>query len=180
MSEVAGGGPEREGGRLNLLLALAFLVVMAGAVVDLVLDDPESWLSAHVILEGAIAAMSLGLALFLWRRWHRTAHSLREARSSLEERRAERDAWRRSARSLLEGLGRAIDEQFRTWELTPSEREVALHLLKGHTHKNIARRTDRSPQTVRQHAAAVYRKADLSGRAELSAFFLEGLMLPGG
>jgi hypothetical protein len=31
---------------------------------------------------------------------------------------------------------------------------------------------------VRQHAAAVYKKGELSGRAELSAFFLEDLMLP--
>jgi hypothetical protein len=38
--------------------------------------------------------------------------------------------------------------------------------------------TERSPQTVRQHAAAMYWKAKLSGRAELSAFFLEDLMLP--
>jgi hypothetical protein len=33
---------------------------------------------------------------------------------------------------------------------------------------------------VRQHAAAVYKKGDLRGRAELSAFFLEDLMLPEG
>jgi len=32
---------------------------------------------------------------------------------------------------------------------------------------------------VRQHAATVHGKADLTGRAELAAFFLEDLMLPG-
>jgi hypothetical protein len=32
--------------------------------------------------------------------------------------------------------------------------------------------------TVRQHAVAVYRKSGLAGRAELSAFFLEDLLLP--
>jgi hypothetical protein len=31
---------------------------------------------------------------------------------------------------------------------------------------------------VRQHAVSVYRKSGLAGRAELSAFFLEDLMLP--
>ena len=63
-------------------------------------------------------------------------------------------------------------------ELTPAEREVAILLLKGHSHKRIARLTERSDQTVRQHATAVYRKSGLSGRAELAAFFLEDLMLP--
>jgi hypothetical protein len=32
---------------------------------------------------------------------------------------------------------------------------------------------------VRQHAGVVYQKAGLGGRAELSAFFLEDLLLPG-
>jgi len=36
----------------------------------------------------------------------------------------------------------------------------------------------RRERTVRQHAVAVYRKSGLSGRAELSAFFLEDLLLP--
>jgi hypothetical protein len=31
---------------------------------------------------------------------------------------------------------------------------------------------------VRQHAVSVYRKSGLAGRAELSAFFLEDLLLP--
>ena len=37
---------------------------------------------------------------------------------------------------------------------------------------------DRSERTVRQHAVSVYRKSGLAGRAELSAFFLEDLLLP--
>jgi DNA-binding CsgD family transcriptional regulator len=76
-------------------------------------------------------------------------------------------------------MGHAIDRQFEAWELTPAERDVALLLLKGYSHKAIAKHTSRSPQTVRQHAATVYRKGSLAGRAELSAYFLEDLMLPG-
>ena len=51
-------------------------------------------------------------------------------------------------------------------------------LLKGYGHKQIAAQTGRSERTVRQHAGVVYEKAGISGRAELSAFFLNGLMLP--
>jgi len=64
------------------------------------------------------------------------------------------------------------------WGLTPAEREVALLLLKGQSHKQIAYTTGRSERTVRQHAVAVYQKSGLSGRAELAAFFLEDLLLP--
>jgi DNA-binding NarL/FixJ family response regulator len=50
--------------------------------------------------------------------------------------------------------------------------------LKGFSHKEIGNLTGRSERTVRQHSIAVYRKSGLSGRAELSAFFLEDLLLP--
>jgi DNA-binding NarL/FixJ family response regulator len=71
-----------------------------------------------------------------------------------------------------------VDEQMGRWGLTPAEREVALLLLKGHGHKQIASATGRSERTVRQHAIAVYRKAGVGGRAELAAFFLADLELP--
>jgi DNA-binding NarL/FixJ family response regulator len=55
---------------------------------------------------------------------------------------------------------------------------VALLLLKGHGHKQIAAMTGRSERTVRQHAVAVYEKSGLHGRAELAAFFLDAVPLP--
>jgi len=73
--------------------------------------------------------------------------------------------------ALLEALRKATSD-------TPAERDVALALLKGRSHKAIAHESGRSERTVRQHAVAVYQKSGLGGRTELSAFFLEGLMLP--
>lgn len=172
--EIGGG----EGGRMRWILVVALGAIALGGTTDLVLDQPESWLSAHVIFELLMIAGAAVLATSLWLGWWHAARSARELRLSLEARREERDAWRESAEQALVGLGVAIDRKFDEWELTPTEREVALYLLKGYTHKGIARITHRSHQTVRQHAAAVYRKAELSGRAELAAFFLEGLMLP--
>jgi DNA-binding NarL/FixJ family response regulator len=71
-----------------------------------------------------------------------------------------------------------VDAQFRAWQLTPAEREVALLLLKGYSHKHVASATGRSERTARQHATAVYQKAGLGSRAELAAYFLEDLLLP--
>lgn len=171
---MAGRGVERT----TLVAALALLVVVVGGVIDLILDDPERWWTPHVVFEIGLIGAALGLSVWLWRGWATTATSLASTRAALEERGAERDAWRRSARAALEGLGREIDRQFRAWGLTPAEREVALLLVKGYSHKEIAALTDRSERTARQHAVAVYRKAGLGGRAELAAFFLEDLLLP--
>jgi hypothetical protein len=51
-------------------------------------------------------------------------------------------------------------------------------LLKGFSHKEIARLRRTSEMTVRQQATAVYQKSGLGGRAELSAFFLDDLLRP--
>jgi DNA-binding CsgD family transcriptional regulator len=164
--------------RLRLILALVLLAIVVGGTVDLVLDAPTTWLSAHVLFEALLIAGALVMATTLWLGWWRSARAAAALRVSLEAHRQERDEWRASARVALEGLGRAIDAQFRSWRLTPTEREVALMLLKGYGHKEIAALTGRSERTVRQHAGVVYDKGGLAGRAELAAFFLNDLMLP--
>jgi DNA-binding CsgD family transcriptional regulator len=169
---------DEHGTRLRLLLAAALLSIIVGGTLDLWMDRPRDWLSFHVVFETLMIAGALLMATTLWLGWWRAERTLVELRRSLQARGAERDEWKRSARTALEGLGEAIDAQFRAWELTPAEREVALLLLKGYSHKHVAEATGRGERTARQHAAAVYRKSGLAGRAELAAFFLEDLMLP--
>jgi DNA-binding CsgD family transcriptional regulator len=91
---------------------------------------------------------------------------------------AEAARWRGEARDLLSGLGAALDRQFGRWSLSPAEKEVALLLLKGLSHKEVAQVRSITEATARQQARAVYRKAGLSGRNDLAAFFLEDLLLP--
>jgi DNA-binding CsgD family transcriptional regulator len=164
--------------RLRLLLAVALAAIIVGGTVDLLLDEPETWLSFHVIFELLMIAGALLMATTLWLGWWRAERSLDEVRARLHERREERDRWYASAQRALAGFGAAIDQQFTTWGLTAAEREVALLLLKGYSHKHIAQATGRSERTARQHATVVYQKAGLGSRAELAAFFLEDLLLP--
>lgn len=168
-----------DGVRLDLVVFLILGAVVLGGVADLILDAPREVLSAHVLLEVALVVVSAGAALYLAWGWHRTRRSLAVAREDIAGRQAERDAWRATARQALDGLAREVDRQFSEWRLTPTEREVALSLLKGFSLQQIAKLGDRSERTVRQHAVAVYRKSGLAGRAELSGFFLGDLLLPG-
>jgi DNA-binding CsgD family transcriptional regulator len=96
----------------------------------------------------------------------------------LELARAQGQRWRAEARGFLNGLGEAIDKQFGRWSLTDAEREVALLLLKGLSHKEIATVRAVSERTVREQSRAIYAKAGLTGRTALSAFFLEDLLAP--
>jgi DNA-binding CsgD family transcriptional regulator len=160
-------------------IATVFLgSIAAGGAIDLVLDAPPTLWTFHVLFELGMLSVSLAAVAYLWLGWKDADRALEGTRAALAARGLERDAWRARAETLLRGLGEEIDRQLRAWDLTPVERETALLLLKGFGHKEIAALQDKSERTVRQHAVAVYRKSGLAGRAQLSAFFLEDLLLP--
>ena len=170
-------GSEYEG-PLRALIAVVLAGTILGGALDLYLDAPESWRSAHVVYEIGLIAAAAASSLVLWRGWLRSRRTLVETQRTLASHADEREAWRESANAALVGFARAVDERFDAWALTGVEREIALRLLKGHSHKQIAFDTGRSERTVRQHAVSVYQKSGLGGRAELAAFFLDDLLLP--
>jgi DNA-binding CsgD family transcriptional regulator len=96
----------------------------------------------------------------------------------LEVARLQGQRWRNESRALLAGLGEAIDSQFSRWNFTEAERDVALLLLKGLSLKEAAAIRASTERTIRAQARAIYAKAGLTGRASLSAFFLEDLLAP--
>lgn len=148
-----------------------FLVVGALIAWDLVVDHREGVSWPHFIVELVVFVVAVSGAVMLWRQLHRTREDLRFARH-------EASHWRQESQDLLKGLGVAIDHQFARWNLTDAEADVGLFLLKGLSHRQIADLRNTSERTVREQARALYRKAGLSGRASLSAFFLEDLLLP--
>lgn len=162
-------------GPLDGVVIGVLAVICVGGISDLILDQPSSWWSAHVLLELVLITASATLAIALWMRWREVTTELHRARRSLTEREEERAAWQATAEAALRGLRDAVTVHMTRWGLTPTEREVAILLLQGLGHKQIAARTGRSERTVRQHAVSVYDKSGLDGRAALAGFFLRGL-----
>jgi DNA-binding CsgD family transcriptional regulator len=145
---------------------------------DLLADYSRGTNLGHVIVELAVLAVAAcGIGL-LWWRFRRAQKTVRSLRVDLEAARGEALRWKEESRELIQGLSRAIEQQFGRWSLTGAEAEVGLLLLKGLSHKEIAILRQTSERTVREQARALYRKAGLSGRSALSAFFLEDLLLP--
>ena len=69
-----------------------------------------------------------------------------------------------------------IQWQFSEWSLSPSEKEVALLMLKGLSIKEISQSRSTQEKTVRKQASSIYEKSKLGGRHELSAWFFEDLL----
>ncbi len=69
-----------------------------------------------------------------------------------------------------------IYARFDAWNLTPSEREIALLLIKGLSAQEIANMRDTRAGTVKSQSSAIYQKAEVKGRNELVAYFVEDLL----
>ncbi len=147
----------------------AAVVVLIGW--DLYVDYGEGASIWHLSFESFIFLVALSGVVLMWRQLDRT-------RSDLVEARVEAAQWKKESSELIQGLGAAIERQFERWQLTKAEAEVGLFLLKGLSHKEIAKIRQTSERTVREQSRALYRKSSLSGRSSLSAFFLEDLLLP--
>ncbi len=163
--------------RLIVLFFFMVAIIAGLSAVDL-LQGPEipAWseiavdLAEKVILVGAMGAVAWSVHGVMDLRESQLAMTNNLARSI-----AQGETWRVQRRNEIAALGQAIDDQFRQWHLSGAEVDVAGLMLKGASLKEIAIARDTSEATIRQQAQAIYRKSGLSGRAELSAYFLESL-----
>lgn len=167
-------------------LPVAVLVAVAALVgYDIHTDWDDGATLTHISMELVAVVLAAVSAAWLWwrmesakRQARALTRDLAEAHADAARLRADVSRFRAESQQHARGLGEAIDRQFERWGLSPAEREVALLLVKGLSHKEAAEVRATSERTVRQQALAVYRKAGLAGRAELAAFFLEDLLQP--
>ena len=60
--------------------------------------------------------------------------------------------------------------------MTPAERDVALFSIKGFSTADIAGFREVSEGTIKAQTNAIYRKAGVSGRAQLLSLFIDELV----
>ncbi len=169
-------------GRFRLFLLSAFVLIGLLAAIDIFADIQEGTESLHIVIEGIVFTISiigaLAISLRLLKEAKQSRLMMKEMGRELQKHREEATEWRNETQALLQGLGASVNNQFERWDLTPSEKEIALFLLKGLSHKEVAYIREVSEATARQQARSIYIKAGLSGRHDLAAFFLEDLALP--
>ncbi|WP_125217434.1 LuxR C-terminal-related transcriptional regulator [Methylomicrobium sp. wino1] len=158
-----------------VLSSIVFVLITLDIIGDY--RDGVPW--SHLLIEVLILMLSLaGIVYFgrLYYQYAQTKINLLTQDLALANHQAQQ--WREANRELIAGLAVQIQKQFDTWQLTRAEAEVGMLMLKGLSHAEIANVRNASERTVRDQARAVYRKSGLTGRTELSAFFLEDLLLP--
>lgn len=79
-------------------------------------------------------------------------------------------------RVASQGFYELVQEEFTRWQLSPSERDIAMFVLKGLTNTEIAEMTGKKQGTIKAQCNAVFRKTGLSNRSQFTGYFIEVLM----
>jgi DNA-binding CsgD family transcriptional regulator len=163
---------------IRIGLAL-YAIIFALIALDMLGDYSDGIDWGHIAIELTVLIVAvIGLSLLGRAYYQNTQLTLHHLQTDLAVAKQDAERWRNESRDLIQGLGVEIQKQFSRWGLTQAEGEVGLLILKGFSHQEIADVRSASERTVREQARALYRKAGLAGRSELSAFFLEDLLLP--
>ncbi|WP_106744387.1 helix-turn-helix transcriptional regulator [Yoonia maritima] len=156
------------------LLAFAFLVVCA---LDVMHESPP-WDVVDIALDvGQTAVLLLMVIVVAWSTQSvAQMHDDQQAfRDSVLRNNAQGDDWRAARSQEIGAMSDAIALEFRAWGLSREEMDVAELLLKGASLNEIALDQRTSLTDIRDRAQAVYRKAGISDRVALSAYFLDSL-----
>lgn len=145
---------------------LAFIVLMIAGIyfiqdiyVDIFVDGNDL---THVTVEGSIfLAVLLALASEI-----RHAFDLQTSINVSQQ----------EILRLKNHLSQVIANEFNRWNLTATEKEIALLLIKGLSMREIADMRRVKEKSVRQQATGIYTKAGVSNRNELTSHFIEDMM----
>jgi DNA-binding CsgD family transcriptional regulator len=170
---------EKQHQKLLVIGIVLYTLIFFLIALDIVSDYGEGIDWAHIAIELMVLLSAvIGLTILGREYYIDTQLTLKNLQTDLTKAQLEAQHWREESRDLIQGLGVEIQKQFKRWDLTQAESEIGLLILKGFSHQEIADFRSVSERTVREQARTLYRKAGLTGRSELSAFFLEDLLLP--
>ncbi|WP_290946993.1 LuxR C-terminal-related transcriptional regulator [Hyphomonas sp.] len=163
------------------------LVVLIGAAAFLsltvveMLTSPEPLtpldMGTELLENGLIAGAMVTMAVIA-----SETQSLRKQHRRLSDRVSQAAAVQGTARREMQSVAKdpnhTIVSQLSQWNLSDAESDVALLMLKGFSHKEIARLRGSSSATVRQQASSIYEKSRLPNRSEFVAYFLDAMLTP--
>jgi DNA-binding CsgD family transcriptional regulator len=155
-------------------IAVGFLTTL-----DLFLEISRGISLFHIFFEGSVGILAIiFIVKLISKEWAQTK-LVQEKLNLLEKEsislREDNVKYKHATLKHVNEISVIIDQQMDEWGLSKSEKDVAVLLLKGLSHKEIAEIRQTAEKTVRHQSGIIYSKARLEGRAQLSAFFLEDI-----
>ncbi len=158
------------------LIATILLVIMTLNFFDVLTDISLGVPYWHIIEESMIVLISGLVAIFIIIDIRKRTKNIQTLKTKLEDSDIKLKDITDEMMTARIQYSQVIHEQFEQWQLTKSEQEVAMLLLKGLSFKEISVVRETKEKTVRQQASSIYSKASVDGRHDFAAWFLEDFM----
>ena len=169
--------------KIKILIFVMLVGISLFTMIDILFDVNEGVPFKHLVHEGFLWLFSMIGAFFQFKIISCQKKELVGLGQKIQELYKVNDALKLEQRTFEKKIShlsdeflKYIDEQFNLWNFSRGEKEIALLLIKGLSMKEIAIIRGSGEITVRQQASQIYKKSSLSGRLELSAFFLDDLL----
>jgi DNA-binding NarL/FixJ family response regulator len=160
------------------VIAIILLIIMCLNFFDVLTDISLGVPVWHIFSESAIVIVSGIGALFLIKDISARTTDISNLKRELLISDDKFNNISDEMKSARREYSTVIHSQFEQWSLTPSEQDVAMLLLKGLSFKEMSAVRNTKEKTVRQQASVIYSKANVEGRHEFAAWFLEDFMKP--
>lgn len=161
--------------RQTLFVAFVLFVLGTGVVeiVSEFVDGETLGSMADDMIRVIVSGLVLGWFVIEYRSQQQALGQLRDELARGRGRLAQLDS---QSKQLASQYRAVMQKQFDTWRLTASEQDVVILMLKGLSFREIAELRVTREKTVRQQASSVYRKAGVTSRNELAAWFFEDML----
>ncbi len=159
------------------ILTVIFIGLLLILGLDIFDDLSEGASVAHVIKEVLVMLLGIVGVLVLWNKYFKAQRKVQKFKINIDQLKEDLGHYKSETLHLSEGIGEKINDQLKKWNFTKSEKDIALLLLKGLSVREIAEIRSTSEKTIKQHCSNLYQKANIKGRSELSAFFLEDILV---
>ena len=162
----------------RLLFVLLTGLVLVISTVEIVSEFRNGERIVDMLDDLALFLIALMVAVGLLLEVVRNRKAVEELQRQLTDARGKLQSVDHRSRNIGLQYREVMQTQFYAWQLTDSEQEIVISLLKGLSFREVASLRNTREKTVRQQATGIYRKAGLSGRHELAAWFFEDLLDP--
>ena len=161
----------------DIPIFVMLLIVIIINTSDFIKDIHEGDDILHIALEVITVFLSIW-GLWILRKMITSRNTeLSNLNDKIEKAEEDLDLSHTKLKEIGKEYSRYIQKQFTTWQLTQSEKEVALAILKGLSFKEIAELRNTKEKTIRQQASTIYKKSNVTGRHEFSAWFFEDMLV---
>ena len=164
-------------GKKEYIAAISFIAFFSLVFVDIGMDVLMGLPLQHMAREIAIEALiiftaAVSILMMCLKYFEEKQNSIKSA-SELQTIKSTKDKPNEFNKVQLR---LNVDRRLEEWGLSKSEQDIAILILKGLEHQQIAELRNTSEKTVRNQAQTIYEKSGTSGRTELSALFLKELI----